>query len=64
MTQPEPLNWMRQQRLGNREKPHSVRQAGVQFEGRFINPLRMDREHERFPQRFKYVNAQATSFGA
>jgi hypothetical protein len=55
---------MRQQRFGSRKKLHSVRKPGVQFEGRFINPLRIDREHERFPQRFKYLNAQATGFGA
>jgi len=54
---------MRQQRLSSREKPHSVRQRGMQIEGRFINPLRMDREHERLPQRFKYIDAQATRLG-
>src|SRR6185369_7010230 len=51
---------MRQQLLGSLKKPHSVRQRGVELEGRFINPLRIDCEHHRFPQRFKYVNAQAT----
>ena len=54
---------MRQQFFGGREKQHSMRQRGVKFEGRFINPLRMDRKNQRFPQRFKYVNAQATWFG-
>ncbi len=54
---------MCQQRLGGREKLHSVRQRGVQFEGSLINPLRIDREHERFPQRFKYINPQASGFG-
>jgi hypothetical protein len=55
---------MHQHLFGSREKPHSARQRGVLFEGGFINPLRIDREHDRFPQRFKYLNAQATGFGA
>ena len=31
MTQPEPLHWMRQQRLRCGEKSHGVRQGRVQF---------------------------------
>ena len=54
---------MREQRLRGCEKPHSVRQRRVQFEGSFVNPLRVDREHERFAQRFKDINAQASRFG-
>jgi len=42
-------------------EPHSVRPRGMQFEGRFINPLRMASRTRTVPQRFKYVNAQATS---
>jgi hypothetical protein len=49
--------------LGGFDKPHSVWQSRMQFEGSFINPLRMDREHKRLAQRFKYINAQTTGFG-
>ena len=54
---------MRQQFLGGRQKLHSVRQCRVEFEGRFISPLRIDRENQRLSYRFEYVNAQATIFG-
>jgi hypothetical protein len=63
MTQSEPLNRMRQQFPGGREKLHGVRQRDMEFEGFFVNPLRVDRKYHRFPQRFKYVDAQATGFG-
>ena len=63
VTQPEPLHWMRQHRLLCCEKPQGVWQGRVPFKRSFIRPLRMDREHERFPQRLKHIDAQTTNFG-
>ena len=54
---------MRQQSLRDCEKPHGVQQGRVPFKGSFIHPLRMDREHEWFPQRLEHIDAQATNLG-
>jgi hypothetical protein len=61
LAQSEPLHWMCQQSLRCGEELHRVRQCRVEFEPGLIHPLRVNREHERLPQRLKHIDAQQFS---
>ena len=55
---------MRQQLLRGSKKSNSMRQLRVQLKRSLIHPLGMNREHERLPERLKYMDTQTTNFSS
>jgi hypothetical protein len=55
---------MSQQLLRGSKKSNRVRELRVQLKRSLIHPLGMNREHERLPQRLKYMDSQTTNFSS